>query len=210
MRRFLQFFLLLAAIAGAAFYVVRGLRPPVENPDARLQVASVTTGDLTRDVRIVGTVTQQWKVPLQVNRGYSSVVAMREAAHRFLRASDEGKECIIGYFGDHDPSGEDMVRDIRDRLSTFHADLTVKKLAILQDDIQEYNLPPQPVKDTDARAASFRMAHGDDCVELDALRPDVLSGRVQDFISDHLDMDLWNQVREEERRQRESVRVETD
>jgi len=159
---------------------------------------------------IVGTVTQQWKVPLQVNRGYSSVVAMREAAHRFLRASDEGKECIIGYFGDHDPSGEDMVRDIRDRLSTFHADLTVKKLAILQDDIQEYNLPPQPVKDTDARAASFRMAHGDDCVELDALRPDVLSGRVQDFISDHLDMDLWNQVREEERRQRESVRVETD
>ncbi|MFM7181840.1 MAG: efflux RND transporter periplasmic adaptor subunit [Verrucomicrobiales bacterium] len=57
MRRFIQFFLLVAAIAGAAFYVVRGLRPPVENPDARLRVAAVTVEDLVREVRIVGTVT---------------------------------------------------------------------------------------------------------------------------------------------------------
>lgn len=159
---------------------------------------------------IVGAETSTWKVPLQVNRGYSSVVAMREAAHRFIRASEDGKECIVGYFGDHDPSGEDMVRDIRDRLSTFGADLRVEKLAILQDDIEQYHLPPQPVKDSDARAAAFREAHGDECVELDALRPDVLRGRVNDFIEDHLDMDAWNKVREEEKRQRNSIRIESD
>lgn len=159
---------------------------------------------------IVGAETSTWKVPLQVNRGYSSVVAMREAAHRFIRASEDGKDCIIGYFGDHDPSGEDMVRDIRDRLTTFGAELEVKKLAIMQDDIDEYHLPPQPVKDSDARAAAFREAHGDECVELDALRPDVLRGRVNDFISDHLDMDAWNDVRQEEKRQRSSIRIESD
>lgn len=159
---------------------------------------------------IVGAVTQEWKVPLQVNRGYSSVVALREAAHRFMHASKRGKQCFIGYFGDHDPSGEDMVRDIQDRLVRFHARLEVKKLAILRDDIDQYDLPPQPVKDTDARAAGFRMAHGDDCVELDALRPDVLTGRVQEFIENHLDMEEWDRVRMEEDRQRDSITVSTD
>jgi RND family efflux transporter MFP subunit len=76
MRRLLQFLFLLAAIAGAAFYVVRGLRPPVENPDDRLRVAAVTTGDLTRDVRIVGTVT-----PVVLTEIKSEIGGRVEAVH---------------------------------------------------------------------------------------------------------------------------------
>src|SRR6185295_15111399 len=33
--------------------------------------------------------------------------------------TDFDKEVVVLYLGDHDPSGEDMVRDIRDRLTEF-------------------------------------------------------------------------------------------
>jgi hypothetical protein len=156
---------------------------------------------------IVGSITSRWQVTLQVNRGYSSVTAMREAALRLIAAQRAGCDVTIGYLGDHDPSGEDMVRDVRDRLATFGARVFVQKLAIMQDDIAEYNLPPQPVKDSDARAEKFRAAHGDECVELDALRPDVLEERVEAFIRQHLDLDEWQLVLDEEERQRASVKV---
>ena len=157
---------------------------------------------------IVSSATNRWRVPLQVNRGYSSITAMRDAANRFIEAREDNlMDPIIGYLGDHDPSGEDMVRDVRDRLSTFGADVEVVKLAILNEDISLYNLPPQPVKSTDSRADAFRMAHGGDCVELDALRPDVLRQRVEDFILEHLDRDMYDERVEEEDRQRGLVEI---
>lgn len=161
---------------------------------------------------IVGDATRRWQVPLQVNRGYSSITAMREAALRLRRKQGNTSKdhVVIGYLGDHDPSGEDMVRDIRDRLATFGADVTVIKLAILGSDIERYDLPPQPVKATDSRADAFRQAHGEDCVELDALRPDELDRRVDTFIREHLDMELWDEVIEEEDRQREAVHVDLE
>lgn len=156
---------------------------------------------------IVSEATYKWRVTLQVNRGYSSITAMRESADRFIEAQDEGREAIIGYFGDHDPSGEDMVRDVGDRLRVFGADVEVQKLAILNEDISLYNLPPQPVKDADSRADAFRLAHGSDCVELDALRPDVLRQRVEDFILGYLDREKYDARIGEEKRQRASVKV---
>lgn len=155
---------------------------------------------------ICGEVAKKWQATLQVNRGYSSASAMRAAAQRFRKHRDH--TCIIGYLGDHDPSGEDMVRDVADRLRLFGAEVMVMKLAIDSEDIERYDLPPQPVKASDARAAAFRLAHGDDCVELDALRPDVLKERIENFITDHLDRDAWDEVIENEERQREAVRVD--
>lgn len=156
---------------------------------------------------IVGEVTDEWQVTLQVNRGYSSVTAMREAAERIRRVwRTQGQYTTIGYFGDHDPSGEDMVRDVGERLRAFGATVEVEKLAIMRDDIERYNLPPQPAKPKDARTAAFRRAHGDECVELDALRPDTLQGRVSGFIKEHLDMDLYDSMRAEERLQVARIR----
>ena len=57
MTRILQLLFLVGAVIGSAWYVLRALRPPPENPDERLRVAAVTVEDLEREVRIVGTVT---------------------------------------------------------------------------------------------------------------------------------------------------------
>lgn len=60
----------------------------------------------------------QFHVPLIVNHGYSSTSAMYEASKRFLERGD-GKDKVLLYLGDFDPSGEDMVRDIADRMAIF-------------------------------------------------------------------------------------------
>jgi hypothetical protein len=47
---------------------------------------------------------------LNVGRGFDGWVSIHNAASRV------GDEDVILYFGDFDPSGEDMVRSLRDRL----------------------------------------------------------------------------------------------
>src|SRR5882672_9999430 len=64
-------------------------------------------------------VCSEMDVPFTANKGYSSSSAMYEASKRFLRQSREGKTLFIIYLGDHDPSGIDMTRDVRDRLDIF-------------------------------------------------------------------------------------------
>lgn len=62
-------------------------------------------------------ITDRYHVRLLVNRGYGSVTAMHDAYERISRQIDMGKDCKILYLGDHDPSGIDMIRDIRERIS---------------------------------------------------------------------------------------------
>lgn len=65
--------------------------------------------------------TVQYHIRLVVNKGYSSDSAMYSAYERFLTAINGGQKVVILYFGDHDPSGLDMIRDIRERILFFLA-----------------------------------------------------------------------------------------
>lgn len=68
---------------------------------------------------VLSRVTEQYHVPIMVNRGYSSASAMFDAYNRFAKRIEEGNEVKIIYLGDHDPSGLDMIRDIRERILEF-------------------------------------------------------------------------------------------
>ncbi len=124
-------------------------------------------------------------VTLNVGRGYDGWDSIKNAAYRYER---HGKETTILYFGDFDPSGEDMVRSLRERLEFFGQEPDIIKVALTADDIRRYNLPPDPTKASDSRAAAFVAEHGDIAVELDALPPDVLRDRITTEVSLHLDL----------------------
>ena len=64
-------------------------------------------------------VTEKFGVPIMVNRGYSSASAMFDSYERFLKAIQKGQEVKILYLGDFDPSGVDMIRDIKARIDEF-------------------------------------------------------------------------------------------
>lgn len=63
--------------------------------------------------------TEKYHIQLVVNKGYTSSSAIYGAYDRIMNKIWEGKKITILYFGDHDPSGLDMVRDIKERLTYF-------------------------------------------------------------------------------------------
>lgn len=122
-------------------------------------------------------VTEAYDVYAYACRGYNSFSALWEAAMRFRQA---GKPVHVLYFGDFDPSGLDMTRDIRERLGRYcREEIVVQHVALTKEQVAEYDLPPMPAKTKDTRAAKFIAQHGEvSAVELDALPPDVLQGMV--------------------------------
>jgi hypothetical protein len=119
----------------------------------------------------------EWHATLMVNRGYSSASAMFEAANRFRER--KGQDGIVLYLGDHDPSGEDMVRDIQSRFDLFQVTVDVRKVALTMDQIREHNPPPNPAKASDSRYDAYAAKHGIESWEVDALPPPVLEGLVR-------------------------------
>lgn len=150
---------------------------------------------------------RRYHVTLMVNKGYSSLSAMYESAKRIMEAG-AGKYATVFYLGDHDPSGEDMVRDIRDRLVTFShgAPINVEKIALTMAQIEEHDPPPNPTKLTDSRAKDYIRKHGHESWEVDALDPATLQAVISDAIEGVLDLDMMEAVKEREANDRARLR----
>lgn len=118
----------------------------------------------------------EWDVPLLSCRGYSSISALYEAAQRAGQRAKAGQSTLVLHFGDHDPSGLDMTRDIEARLFQLNRGraVRVERIALNPDQIEHYGPPPNPAKTTDSRYEDYRHQHGDESWELDALEPRVL------------------------------------
>jgi hypothetical protein len=147
----------------------------------------------------------RYHVTLMVNRGYSSQSAMYESALRFRHEANE-KKLFLLYLGDHDPSGEDMVRDVRDRMEVFGVEnLHVEKIALTMEQVEKYNPPPNPAKMTDSRAAGYVALHGDKSWEVDALPPDVLSRLIENRIEKLFDDEIGKPILEQEEKDKAAL-----
>ena len=147
--------------------------------------------------RLVSDIANQYSVRTFPTRGYPSFTYVNRMA-TYIRNRLKDKPTVILYFGDFDPSGIDIERDLDDRLKKYDAgDFKVRRVALTKDQIQQYSLPPMPVKRSDARSDGFLESYGDQSVELDALDPNTLKLMVAQSIAGHIDLDLWR--RKEER-----------
>lgn len=140
----------------------------------------------------------RYGVTLNVGRGFDSATSVKDAADRF----GSGEGIAVLYFGDFDPSGEDMVRSLRERLWELGSEPEIVKCALTFEDIGHYDLPPDFTKPTDTRSAAFVAQYGDVAVELDALPPNVLRERIRDEVRRRMDLDALEQTREAERADR--------
>ena len=98
-------------------------------------------------------VCEDLEVPFFCCRGYTSQSEMWNASQRLIDYSENDQEIHLLHFGDHDPSGIDMTRDILDRLELFDCPLTVKRLALNMDQVDEHGPPPNPAKVTGVMGA---------------------------------------------------------
>lgn len=129
-------------------------------------------------------VTAEWDVPLMVTRGYASLSFLMSSAETIRETISP---TTIYYFGDYDPSGLDIGRNVEKRLREFSErdDLTFERVAVTPEQIDEFNLPTRPTKKTDTRSKNFK----GESVELDAIPPDDLRALVRDCIEQHIDHD---------------------
>lgn len=118
----------------------------------------------------------------------------------------EGVGLTIIYLGDHDPSGEDMVRDVGSRLATFGVPVNVEKIALTMNQVDEYDPPPNPAKMTDSRAEKYVAEHGDSSWEVDALKPDVLQRIIRERLRELVDRDAMETVIDRELQLKELYR----
>ncbi|BCH23555.1 hypothetical protein [Mesorhizobium sp. L-8-3] len=86
--------------------------------------------------------------------GFSSITLAYESAEAINHWSD-GKPAVIFYIGDYDPAGVlidvALERELRQHLSPT-IDLTFRRIAITEQQIEELDLPTKPRKETDRRS----------------------------------------------------------
>lgn len=137
-------------------------------------------------------VADNWGITLRVCHGFGSTGMETQVGTLFEGLS---KEIAVFYLGDHDPSGHVIEQDIHRREQNASGiDFRMVRLAIHPADISLFNLPPQTIKASDSRAASFRRRFGSNAatVELDALPAAGLRRRVNESISGLIDHARWN------------------
>lgn len=220
--------------------------------------------------------TQKYHIRLVVNKGYTSSSAIYNAYTRIVERIKDGHRVTVLYFGDHDPSGLDMVRDIRERLifmlthgdqlnedegirervqqwwddscSSLHdliiggyAPIAVGNLigeygsyseeelnkmydagrlnmwisenelfkvipiGLTMEQIERYNLPPNPTKLTDSRASKYIAEYGRTCWEVDALKPQTLTKIVEENIQEQIDISTYEEALEREAIEKDKI-----
>jgi hypothetical protein len=115
---------------------------------------------------------RELQVPVLSCRGYTSLSEMFEAGNRrFSGYVNDAQIPVILHFGDHDPSGIDMSRDIVDRTTLLSGKSAPKfiRLALNMDQIDQYKPPPNFAKESDSRAPEYVSKFGNYSWELDAL-----------------------------------------
>lgn len=142
-------------------------------------------------VQIVEVACLPLDIPYFACKGYVSQSEIWNAAQRLKKIDKLGRDVVVLYFGDHDPSGIDMTRDIADRLAKFGARTDVRRLALNMDQIRELNPPPSPAKITDSRAKGYIDEFGDDSWELDALDPAALTKLIRDEVFTLIETAQW-------------------
>lgn len=132
--------------------------------------------------RIFEDIAARWNVVTAVAKGFSSFSQINDAAKRFSEHEDQ--DCEILYFGDFDPSGECMVGDVLNRIQQYGAsDVTIKKIALTHQQVQDLHLPSDFAKTGDTRSKGFIAKYGNVCVELDALPPNLLKDEIAGAIT---------------------------
>jgi hypothetical protein len=153
---------------------------------------------------IVAETANAFGVPVFVCRGFASLSSLYSAANTFKQAIENEKTVTIFHLGDHDPSGvaagESVRRAFRD---DFDVDLRFIRVAVTEEQIQQLSLPTRPTKMHSTHAKNWT---GGESVELDAMPPVEIKHLVETCITELIDLDQWNTLKNTEGMERETLK----
>lgn len=128
---------------------------------------------------------QEMDVKIVPNRGFTSWTFLNECMKRLKKWKDQAKNIHVLYFGDFDPSGDNMFDELKRRISKIGLkpdinlrldEIDFQRVAVIPEQIKKYKLPVKLDKSTkeklnrDSRTTGFVKKYGGlYAVELDAL-----------------------------------------
>jgi len=101
---------------------------------------------------------------------------------------------------------ENMSISTLDARDEFDVDADVRRVAITDEQIQKYNIPPAPAKRSDTRFNGFVGEHGDRAVELDAIEPDVLQEIIKNSIQALFDEKIYQEQKSEQKEKQQEIK----
>jgi hypothetical protein len=146
-------------------------------------------------------VLDEYGVGFRVVHGFASATVVHDIAE-----DDDGRELIILYVGDWDPSGLCMSEhDLPERLKRYDGEhVVLQRISLTQDQLAGLPGFPAKEKSKDKRYKWFIKNYGasqgvpDDkveCWELDALDPNILRDCVREAIKEEIEWDAWERCK---------------
>ena len=149
-------------------------------------------------------VLDEYAVGFNALHGFNSATLVHDAAE-----DDDGREVIVLYVGDLDPSGMYMSEeDLPKRLAKYDGDhITIKRIALTPRQVR--GLPSFPASDKrkDPRYPWFVANHGKRCWELDAMDPNALRDCVEKEIRKLIEPTAWQRCEVVNQAEQESLKT---
>ena len=126
--------------------------------------------------------------------GFNPVHGFTSATDAYnISQDDDGRELVVLYVGDYDPSGLCMSEvDLPKRFEQYGGDhITLKRIALTGEQVLELPSFPASDKKKDPRFKWFTGRYGNQCWELDALDPNALRACVEDAIKQLIEPEAW-------------------
>ena len=153
---------------------------------------------------VLAPVLDHFAVGFRVMHGFGSATTVYDVSQ-----GDDGRELIVLYIGDFDPSGMFMSEeDLPKRLSEYGGDhITLRRIALTREHVG--GLPSFPAADKvkDKRHKWFVANYGDRCWELDAMDPNDLRDCVENAIAELIEPVAWERCEVINKAEQESLKT---
>jgi len=148
----------------------------------------------------LGRVAKPYGVPVISSGGFESTTERYNFAREL---ADHDRPTDVLDIGDHDASGAHkyiaFCEDVEAFVRELGGQVTFTRLAVTPTQIEEFDLPTAPPKETDRRAFS-----GQTC-QAEALAPDVLAAILRAGIEQRINHDIYQRLLRREKRERQKL-----
>lgn len=172
------------------------------NPRDFLKWKTIVLYEKEALTNLVELVCDEYRVDFMATRGFLSLSKVAEIKKK-LYFTDEDNYPVILYMGDHDPSGMEIFEDLRRRFGGYGE---LKRIALNMDQIQKYNLPPNPAKMSDNCSQKYVERFGKSSWELDALGRGETQSLLRKEIESHIDREGLDKMLEQEKEQADELK----
>lgn len=172
-------------------------------------------------VPLMAEIAEPYGIRISSGGGYDSVTAKHRLCQRALiEKRDKNRSTLVLHIGDFDPSGEGMFETLRDDVGqmvenyNYHATFEVKRVALTEEQVIDWNVETAPPKRQDSRRRRFVAQHprirahlGSDDItaQLEALTPPDLRRLMEDAIDAEIHRGAYNALRAKEEKVRKAL-----